>query len=330
MDKSVTETCVETAGFATGVGALPGVLKPKANSLMVTVFGDSVAPRGGGVWLGSLIRLVGPLGVNERLVRTAVNRLVADDWLTRQMVGRRAFYALSENGRRRFEQATRRIYAGGAPAWDGRWRIVAAAAVGTDDPRREALKRELTWQGFGAIAPSTYAHPLANGAETRQILRELDLAARVVVFDTEATAANGAGEALVPMRALVACAWDLDGLGAAYRGVLDRFGPIWQKLKEWTDVEPEHGFVIRTLLIHEYRRAILRDPMLPDELLPLDWPGTAARALCGDVYRRVWQAAEAYVLSNLESADGPLPAASPSFFARFGGLTPDAAGTARS
>jgi phenylacetic acid degradation operon negative regulatory protein len=33
---------------------------------------------------------------------------------------------------------------------------------------------------------------------------------------------------------------------------------------------------VRTLLIHAYRRVLLRDPLLPAALLPLDWPGAAA------------------------------------------------------
>ncbi|MCA1843679.1 MAG: phenylacetic acid degradation operon negative regulatory protein PaaX, partial [Actinobacteria bacterium] len=43
-----------------------------ARTLLVTVFGDSVVPHGGEVWIGSLTRLVEPLGVSERLVRTSL------------------------------------------------------------------------------------------------------------------------------------------------------------------------------------------------------------------------------------------------------------------
>ena len=43
----------------------------KAKSLIVTVFGDALVPHGGTVWLGSLIALMAPFGLNERLVRTA-------------------------------------------------------------------------------------------------------------------------------------------------------------------------------------------------------------------------------------------------------------------
>ena len=173
---------------------------------MVTVFGDSVTPHGGRVWLGSLIRLVAPLGLSERLVRTAVNRLAGDDWLARQTRGRKAFYALSDSGRRRFEQATRRIYAGDESAWDGRWRIVAASAIRTDDPRRDELRRDLAWQGFGALAPGVFAHPSADTAEVRQILRDLQLDDRVVVFEAEQARGDGARTEmpLEPMRTLVA------------------------------------------------------------------------------------------------------------------------------
>lgn len=304
------------------IAALPAAIRPKANSLLVTVFGDTVAPHGGRVWLGSLIRLVAPLGLNERLVRTAVTRLAGDDWLARQNRGRRAYYGLSDSGRRRFEQATRRIYAGAAPAWDGRWRIVAAGALPSDDPRRDDLRRELGWQGFGTISPGVFAHPMAETADLTQTLRDLGLADQVAVFETTDPGLDARPVGLEPLRRLVVHGWDLDRLAGAYRGFLDRFEPIWRGLRQESQITPQHGFVIRTLLIHEFRRAILRDPMLPDELLPIDWPGTAARTLCGEVYRRVWQTAETYVLSELETANGPLPEAAPSFYRRFGGLTP--------
>jgi len=41
----------------------------RAGALIVTIFGDSIAPRGGAIALGSLIRFGAPFGLNERLVR---------------------------------------------------------------------------------------------------------------------------------------------------------------------------------------------------------------------------------------------------------------------
>ena len=71
----------------------------RAGSLITTVFGDSIAPRGGTVWLGSLIRAMAEFGVSERLVRTSVFRLVKDGWLQSSQVGRRSFYSLTNEGR---------------------------------------------------------------------------------------------------------------------------------------------------------------------------------------------------------------------------------------
>ena len=50
----------------------------RSGSLLMTILGDAIAPRGGRVTLGSLIRLAEPLGLPERLVRTSVARLAQD------------------------------------------------------------------------------------------------------------------------------------------------------------------------------------------------------------------------------------------------------------
>src|SRR4029450_12083359 len=48
---------------------------PRAKSLIVTVWGDALAPHGGVVWLAGLIRLMASFGINDRSVRTSVFRL---------------------------------------------------------------------------------------------------------------------------------------------------------------------------------------------------------------------------------------------------------------
>jgi phenylacetic acid degradation operon negative regulatory protein len=83
--------------------------------------------------------------------------------------------------------------------------------------------------------------------------------------------------------------------------------------------DPQQAFVVRTLLIHAFRRVLLRDPQLPPELLPLDWPGAAAYALTRDVYLRTHKLAETHLATALEEA---LPRASEDFHRRFGGLLP--------
>src|SRR5690606_3008489 len=121
-----------------------------AGSLIVTVFGDAIAPRGGIVWIGSLIRVMADFGISDRLVRTSVFRLARDGWLAVEQVGRQSYYRLTEEGARRFAQATHRIYGEPRQSWDGDWRFVIIA--GLDADRRDLVKKELSWLGFAAVA----------------------------------------------------------------------------------------------------------------------------------------------------------------------------------
>src|SRR5436190_23438298 len=98
---------------------------PKAKSLVVTLWGDSIVPHGGAVWLSDLIGLLAPFGINERLVRTSVYRLTREGWLSSRQDGRRSRYRLTRHGERLFEHAYRRIYAPPATdAWAGEWHLV--------------------------------------------------------------------------------------------------------------------------------------------------------------------------------------------------------------
>ena len=303
---------------------------PKAKSLIVTIYGDAILPHGGAVWLGSLIELVRPFGVNERLARTAVLRLSRDDWLDSKRIGRRSYYSLTESGRHRFEDAHRRIYAETRGAWDGAWHVVFTLLDSRDGRLREALRRDLTWLGFGAVAPNVMVRPATDAEAIRHVLQDLGVADRVLVM----RASDEFVASLAALRDLAGGCWDLERLARSYHGFLDDFRPLWRAAEGRRMPPPDLCFVIRTLLIHEYRRVLLRDPQLPDELLPADWPGTAARALCRNLYRLAYRPAERHLMTVIETAEGPLPEAAPYFANRFGGLeidssTDDAAAGAR-
>jgi len=290
---------------------------PRAKSLVVTVWGDAIAPHGGAVWLSGLIRLLAPLGLNERLVRTSVYRLAQEGWLSAQQDGRRSLYRLTEQGLRRFEHAYRRIYASPAQDWDGRWEIVLAPAGALRASERRDLRKELWWEGFGNIVPGVFVRPARAGAAEAlaEILRALGVARRVSVV----TGNDAPGVDTQRLNALVRNCWDLAALAAEYRGFLARFASVIRDFQT-NGVDPEHCFVVRSLLIHAFRRVTLHDPQLPAALLPSRWPAPAAFALCRDFYRLIQREAEQHLLATVETDRGALPPAAPYFFQRFGGL----------
>ena len=284
----------------------------RAGSLITTVFGDSIAPRGGVVWLGSLINVLSDFGVNERLVRTSVFRLAKDGWLQSNQVGRRSYYSLTDEGRERFEQATHRIYGEPATDWDSRWTLVLLA--GLDAAQKETVRREIAWLGFGAMSANVLAHPAPDATDLDITLRRTGFADEVVVMSGRTLRSDAA------MRRLAQSSWNLDDIEERYREFVTRFRPVLTRARKTRKVEPKTAFLIRTLLIQEYRKVLLRDPQLPAELLPSTWHGTAAYQLCRNLYLELFAAAEDYLSTTMENADGPLPPASRRVLTRFGGL----------
>lgn len=286
----------------------------KAKSLIVTVFGDAILPHGGSVWLGSLVQMLALCGVNERGVRTSVFRLAKEGWFSAQPVGRRSYYSLTHSARLRFEAAHRTIYAAGPGPWDGTWTIVLTGLFAPAP--RERLRADLAWQGFGQILPGVMLHPAPDEAGLRQALKDAGQAENSPVMrgsSSEWMDRDG-------VRGIVARAWSLDALATQYEEFLAKFRPFLRAL-DGAAPSPATCFRLRTMLIHHYRRALLRDPGLPAELLPPHWPGAAARLLCRNLYRLVQDGAEAYLARTLETAEGPVPNADRAYYERFGGLT---------
>jgi phenylacetic acid degradation operon negative regulatory protein len=287
---------------------------PRAKSLIVTVWGDALAPHGGAVWLSGLIRLMAPFGINDRSVRTSVFRLARDGWLAAESHGRASRYRLTRDCARRFDDAYRRIYERPPEDWHGEWEVVLVDGVAA--ARRSALRDELAWAGFGELSPGTLVRPREPGRPLPSLLADPGIVDRVVV----AQATDFPGQR--PLAAAAERAWDTDALAAHYRRYLQRFGAVIERFRADGVHDPEQCFVVRTLLIHAYRRVLLRDPLLPAALLPLDWPGAAAHALCRDFYRLTHRAAERHLAACLADRGEGWPPANAAFYARFGGLPP--------
>jgi phenylacetic acid degradation operon negative regulatory protein len=286
----------------------------RAGSLITTVFGDAIAPRGGTVWLGSLIRAMSEFGISERLVRTSVFRLARDGWLGAHQVGRKSYYSLTEEGGQKFEQATHRIYGEPRLDWSGEWTLVLLSGLAAT--QRESVRKELSWLGFGATSTSLLAHPSADVDDLKSLLTRLGVQDDVVVMNgrTPDESQNNA------MRELVQRSWNLEEIDQRYEQFLAHFEPVLKSVSKNDKLSAQNAFQVRTLLIQEYRKILLRDPLLPSEMLPDEWHGVHAYRLCGELYQAVYRAADDFLTEAMETATGSLPLPSKEFFNRFGGL----------
>jgi phenylacetic acid degradation operon negative regulatory protein len=270
----------------------------RTGSIAITVYGDAITPRGGSLWLGSLLEIFRALSIPDGVLRTAMSRLAADGWLERRRVGRNSYYSLTEKGRRTFAAATARIYAGEPRQWDGRLTI----AFLDSGEERPAVRSELESAGFALLAPGTM---IAAGSPVAPSNGTIFLGA------TPTDPADA--------RRLAARAWPLAEIATRYREFIETFTPL-AGIGEQLRNDSLAALIVRVLLIHQYRRVILRDPLLPTALLPDDWPGFAARRLCATIYREVVGPSEAWLDAHGRTEDGPLPPPDAAFRARFSDL----------
>jgi phenylacetic acid degradation operon negative regulatory protein len=75
--------------------------------------------------------------------------------------------------------------------------------------------------------------------------------------------------------------------------------------------------LLRILLIHEFRRILLKDPEIPDIMLPANWPGETARSLARDLYRRIAGPTTDWVNTELPVLDACLNCATAALEDRF-------------
>jgi phenylacetic acid degradation operon negative regulatory protein len=239
---------------------------PAARSVLLTILGEYVLPLRDAIWQETLVGALGALGYKPQAARQALARSVTAGWLVTERRGRRSRVALTGDTAHMLETGARRIYAFGTPwEWDGRWLVVVLRVPEERREVRHQARTQLAWAGFGSLGGGLWISPHVD--------REEELCAM---------SGNGSVAELLSLRAefgaigdprkIVAEAWDLDAVSAAYRDFIDDFA----RRRPQT---PEAVFAAQTMLVHQWRRFPFLDPDLPAAMLPGGWPRERAHAL---------------------------------------------------
>lgn len=286
----------------------------RGKSLIATIYGDSILHRGGSIGLGSLINMMALFGFNERAVRTAIFRLVKKDWLSAKKIGRTSYYSITENSHQLYLQAERLIYNNQVSEWDGCWCFILLETLAAK--KRAILKKELGWLGYANISSNVMVCPRQEDERLGTLLAKYKLASHDIIVLRSSVVPS---QFSIDDKKLLESGWDIDTIKQNYIVYLDYFREVVSLLQQHT-LTPKQAFQIRTLLIHHYRRAILKDPRLPLELLPVDWPFISACNLTANIYKQIYELADQYFLSVARTTEGGLPVCLPAFNKRFSDL----------
>jgi len=262
-------------------------------ALLTTVFGDALLPRQQATSVVDLAMLVAPLGVNERSVRTALLRLSREDIVVGARQGRHSLYSVAAGAIESFERAEIRIYGDRTPPWDGAWTLVILDQA-ADTARRAKLRRELRWIGMAPLQTGVFVSPTISTRAVEQLADEHGVCI-TALFRSALFAGQLDGD---PQLAEFA---DPTGqLHELHEAHIEKWAPI-----SAADVDPQHSFALRTLLLDDWRQIALRSLAAPRTLLPDTWLGDAARSVTLDLYDELLAPSEQFLnkhLGNAESA----------------------------
>jgi phenylacetic acid degradation operon negative regulatory protein len=254
-----------------------------ARSALFDLYGDHLLHRGGSAPVAALIRLLDPLGVRPPAVRTAISRMVSQGWLEPVEVDTAAGsvpgYALTDRARLRLDRAGSRIYRT-STEWDGCWHVRVLAPI-AERSRRERVRSQLRFLGMAPVSDSTWVSPHPS-VEVDQLL------------DEESIAAVGLTTSDIGPAPRLLEAFDVAGLAREYDVWLARATDLVAAAGRRTH-EDVAGFVVRSELVHSWRKFLFSDPGLPDSLLPRDWPGRRAAAFFDEHAARLLPAANRFI-----------------------------------
>jgi phenylacetic acid degradation operon negative regulatory protein len=246
----------------------------KPQSLVITILGAYVHPNDRKVWSGGVVRLLGEFGFSVGAARAALARLTHRRLLARVRDGRFVHYRLTDRAAALLEEGDRRIFSVGRDIRRAdEWTILWHAIPEERRLERGRLARRLRFLGFGSVQDGVWVSPHDREREVAALLEELSLVNHAAVL-------VGRPAGGVDFAAFAARAWDVDELTKRYRAFVDAFARYCRH----NGLDDREAFIVRTRLVHAFRRFPSLDPGLPDDLVPTRNQRARAVDLFHDLY----------------------------------------------
>lgn len=235
--------------FNAAVAQLNDPQNQRVWSIIVSLFGDMAQHPDHRVSGSALSQVISPLGVKPEAIRVALHRLRKDGWVDSSRIGRTSVHFLTASGRAQSAAVTPRIYRR-EPEQISKWHVLIAEDAVTQSTLEDVMLTQsyISIGRHGALG----AGPVPDNCEDLLSFTTTDMSIpnwlRNRIYSAE-----------------------LIETSAALSRALDSLTPVPAGLT------PAQIATLRTLVVHRWRRVVLRHPDLPQTFQPDNWPGTVCR-----------------------------------------------------
>lgn len=229
-------------------------------SVIVTIFGDLAQDQGDRISGAQLSRLTELMAIKPEAMRVALHRLRKDGWIVSKKSGRSSNYRLTDTAFGEGLAARNRFYTRQVQM-PSDYHVLVMEPMSQAD--RAVAENGLAKDGYIDIAPGVY---LGWGAKNPAQTGFFTLQGDVIEIPQWLKQSNAP-----------------ENLASGYQTLTEMLTDLKALFAETPDLTPLQIATLRVLVIHHWRRLLLRHADLPAEFYPDDWQGQTCRILVADI-----------------------------------------------
>lgn len=243
---------MDKASFDQLVNSVLGDTTPRVWSLLVTIFGDLAIANDARLSGATVNALTAAIGIKPEATRVAIHRLRKEGWIESHRSGRETRYGLTQSGRAETLAVRTRVYAYDAPNTMPQLVIDKTGVSASADPTRSVHIGPHIWVQVPPV--------VSEDAWALQVAAELPHWVRDSLCSQDAQHAS--------------------------QRLADSFARLL-KTGALKGLSPLQEVALRVLLVHEWRRLVLRIPEFPDACFPDAWRGSECRTALRELMSRL-------------------------------------------
>lgn len=243
--------------------------------LILSIYGLYAREENNWLSVGSLVELMGHLGVDSAGTRSSISRLKRRGVLESVKFNGSAGYTLSDDALEVLRAGDLRIFGQRRASIDDGFVIIVFSVPESQRAKRHQLRSALGAMGFGTVSPGVWIAPAPLREEVAHTLARRGLSDYVHMFQAR-------HDGFAKLSDLAGQWWELQSIDAEYRAFNETYEGTERRLGD-AENKPQTAFETYIPMLTQWRRLPYRDPGLPAELLPATWHGYRAHTLFAEL-----------------------------------------------